>query len=266
MSTYTKELLLPQDPTPQASYRFGIVTSADPLRVRLDGETNPVASTPITLDALAVGDRVYTLIYQRQLVVLGKLASGAPMGLLGTSDNLNNFTETGTWHQPTNANTDMARNYPVAFAGLLEVTRGYNPASATDYVYQRYTAYNGHAVYTRTKYGNTWHEWRASNLADNTVSIAGRTYQASGVWPSFRLTSWSSVSSGSIYVQTWNLGVPYTPPTNYGFVAYLLGSSGFGFLSTTAFGQGGGCSGRYLQYANASFVDLTLGWQLVRVS
>lgn len=67
------DILLPQPvPGPGMVTRWGAVTGVAPLRVRLDGDTDPLAITPDSLiPALTVGDRVLCLRTGRQLVILG---------------------------------------------------------------------------------------------------------------------------------------------------------------------------------------------------
>ncbi len=72
---------------------------------------------------------------------------------LGSTENLNNITQTGLYHQAANVETSLARNYPVALAGKLEVVNN-------GYVYQTYHTYNNQGYYYRTKYGNTWYPWK----------------------------------------------------------------------------------------------------------
>lgn len=56
----------------RAWFRWGTVTAVGPLRVRLDGEVDPLDMTPDSLAVVAVGDRVWCQIADRRLVVLGK--------------------------------------------------------------------------------------------------------------------------------------------------------------------------------------------------
>lgn len=66
------DLLIPQPPPEAPGFRMGTVTALNPLRVRLDGDTSPVGSTPITVvHGLQVGNRVLTLLYHRSLTVIG---------------------------------------------------------------------------------------------------------------------------------------------------------------------------------------------------
>lgn len=66
-------------PTPVTStYGFGTVTGTVPLRVQLDTDSGPVASTPIPLCVCHVGDRVWCQITpQRQLIIEGVV--GGPL-------------------------------------------------------------------------------------------------------------------------------------------------------------------------------------------
>ncbi|WP_136191974.1 hypothetical protein [Actinomyces procaprae] len=58
------------------SYRWGTVTSASPLRVRLDGDSAPLGASPVSLVAApAVGARVLVLLHGRRAVVLGTPAT-----------------------------------------------------------------------------------------------------------------------------------------------------------------------------------------------
>lgn len=68
--------------------------------------------------------------------------------------NLNDMVYTGVFAQKTSAVSTPENNYPVHEAGMLEVVRFSN-----DWVYQRYTSYNGHDIYIRRRYGNTWSSW-----------------------------------------------------------------------------------------------------------
>lgn len=75
------DLLIPE-PSPEVpTYRFGTITGTDPLRVRLDGETSPVPSRPVTLIPAQVGDRVLVHIYHRQMVILGKVGGVISPGI-----------------------------------------------------------------------------------------------------------------------------------------------------------------------------------------
>jgi len=63
-------------PVDVPAFRFGTVTGLSPVRVRLDGDTAPVASSPVLLAPVATGDRVQVMIYRRQMTVTGVVNSG----------------------------------------------------------------------------------------------------------------------------------------------------------------------------------------------
>ncbi|WP_228407301.1 hypothetical protein [Leucobacter muris] len=52
---------------------WGVVAEVDPLRVRLDGDLDPLAGTPASvLREHAVGDRVLCLIQSRRVTIVGR--------------------------------------------------------------------------------------------------------------------------------------------------------------------------------------------------
>ena len=73
---------------------------------------------------------------------------------IGGSQNLNNYTTDGYYHQNSNANATSGSNYPVNAAGMLSVV------SDGVMVYQTYHQYNGNAYYHRSYYNGTWYDWR----------------------------------------------------------------------------------------------------------
>lgn len=54
------------------SFRWATVTSVSPLRIRLDGESEPLATSPAALAAVQPGNRVWVQLYGRQVVILGR--------------------------------------------------------------------------------------------------------------------------------------------------------------------------------------------------
>jgi len=87
---------------------------------------------------------------------LGGLVSGkfdAVRASLGVVD-LNDYISTGKYTQGSTSNASAGTNFPVALAGLLEVT------DAGGMRYQRYTQYSTpNTVFVRCKYINTWSPW-----------------------------------------------------------------------------------------------------------
>jgi hypothetical protein len=72
---------------------------------------------------------------------------------LGATEDFNDLTQTGLYHQAANAESSVSRNYPVALAGKLEVVNN-------GYIYQTYHTYANQGTYYRTKYGSTWYAWK----------------------------------------------------------------------------------------------------------
>lgn len=62
---------------PENSWRWATVVNSDPLVIRLDGESSPLADTPSTLaKGLQPGQRVWVQIHGQAVIVLG-VAGGA---------------------------------------------------------------------------------------------------------------------------------------------------------------------------------------------
>ena len=65
------DVLLPGPTAAGGSWRWATVTQVSPLRVRLDGDTDPLPVTPDTLTAVTVADRVWCQLTGRRVVVHG---------------------------------------------------------------------------------------------------------------------------------------------------------------------------------------------------
>ena len=146
------------------TFKWGIVTGVNPLEIKLDGDTAPLALIPDALHGdYIIGDRIRVELSKNRVVVVGK-AGAQTTGWLGTRD-LNSVRKTGTYIQTANADATAARNYPNGTAGYLEVistSQGYNG----DFLLQRYTDYNfsqvnrvGSLVWERSFYNGVWYPW-----------------------------------------------------------------------------------------------------------
>ncbi len=94
------------------------------------------------------------------------------MQQIGAAADLNTYVTQGIYHQGSNANAAGGTNYPVAYAGLLEVYQSGTDGSG--FTYQRYTVYQGyHAVYSRAKYTTTWGAWQQIPVGTVTVAEGG---------------------------------------------------------------------------------------------
>ena len=99
-------------------------------------------------------------IYMNGFGVMGIKAT------LGSTEDLNDIIAQGIYYQPANANATTAHNYPVSYAGYLEVF------NAGDKIVQRYTAYRtpnnaSPAIYYRSYYGS-WRSWLTTSDYETT--------------------------------------------------------------------------------------------------
>lgn len=138
-----------------------------------------------------------------------------------TTENLNDIVAPGNYHQPLNNNATLARNYPVAQAGYLEVKAN---ALSSGYCYQTYTHFNGQGVWHREKYSpNAWGAWRKVATTDDVaagdaaqVSRTGDTgmtgnFTTSGTFRGnlahsggyFNIDSFSTSVHGNGYARLW---------------------------------------------------------------
>jgi hypothetical protein len=70
-------------------------------------------------------------------------------------NNLNTITTPGFYNQTADANATIARNYPIANAGSLNVYK-----TTSNGVIQEYTTYNNNITYKRNYNGSSWGVWK----------------------------------------------------------------------------------------------------------
>ena len=58
-------------------WRWATITSLKPLRIRLDGDSEPLLSTPDTLTPVHLGERVRVQIYNRRATIIGTATGSA---------------------------------------------------------------------------------------------------------------------------------------------------------------------------------------------
>lgn len=146
------------------------VTGVDPLRIRLDGDADPLPFTPdslIAAAALAEGDRVRIELSERRVVLYGRadgppVGAGLPSRLASTAGAVSAVTdwddalESG-WYSATDA-----ANAPDGVSGLLLVEV---VAHDDDYVLQRARVLSDSDDYPprtqleRIKVDGTWSAW-----------------------------------------------------------------------------------------------------------
>jgi hypothetical protein len=114
------DLLIPRPPGRDVT-RWATVTQASPLRIKLDGDTDPLDITPDTLVAgLAVDDRVMVARFGRRLVVVGKAGGVDLSGITGDINDLQSDVDdlqnalTGTYTPTITVNTGTVPTLGVA--------------------------------------------------------------------------------------------------------------------------------------------------------
>lgn len=99
---------------------------------------------------------------------------------------------------------------------------------------------------------------------ENELVISGKRYPASGVIEKFGVPEFSA--SGSWYYGSIEIPEPFTPPSGYRFLYYILETNSFTFLGN---GNHDSSSGKYrariMQVASSSTIAIKkLGWSLVK--
>lgn len=154
--------LIPAPAPEAASYRLGTITSASPWRVRLDGDTASVASSPIVLTRPAVGARVLVLLHHRRMYVLGEVGGG-PQDTDGyTVIGGTAYRSSGAW--PTFQIPAWARSQDPVYTTTHTLPRPYAPPAGW-----------GFAAHLLTSSGFTGVS--TSNPGDAATSVAIRIWQ-----------------------------------------------------------------------------------------
>lgn len=100
------DLLVPKPYVPNDTFRWATVASNDPIRIRLDGEDDPLDITPDSLVKVRTFDRVWCQMHGRRVIILG-VAGGE-------------FADTTPWVRPTLQNgwESIAFTMPVRYRKL----------------------------------------------------------------------------------------------------------------------------------------------------
>jgi len=166
------DFLLPANQVPGDSYRFGTITAANPLRVRLDGDLDPVEVTPTSVnESGGIGERVLVLIHNRQLILLGRVRTDFKS--IPNTVNLNSLRASGEYWVLGNSDAEVSRNFPVGIAGRLTVS-----SISPDFTEQRYRTWSLPAGLTREfvrdYYVDGWRPWQEVQIASqwNTLTLA----------------------------------------------------------------------------------------------
>lgn len=85
-------------PVETDSWRWGRIVSVNPLRVQLDGDTEPLTATPDSLVWCVTGDRVRCHVYNRRVTVMGmppNMQVDGVDGVVGKRNLANGWTHYG---------------------------------------------------------------------------------------------------------------------------------------------------------------------------
>lgn len=128
---------------------------------------------------------------------------------INAAADLNTYITQGLYHQNANVDAAGGANYPVPYAGLLEVING------EGFIYQRYTVYQEqHAIWTRSRYITTWSAWQQVPTGTVTVGEGGTGATT--------LTSGAYLKGAGTSAITSQIGIPATDITSgqlgYGIV------------------------------------------------
>lgn len=147
-----------------------------------------------------------------------KAETGAQIGasrepVMLTTQALDTLIADGWYAQPSSSNATLARNYPEAIAGLLEVSSSLNDT----FVYQRFTAYRGENIFWRTRSNGTWNPWQKLYRPDRgAVELTSENL--------------NDVTAGGVYSQTQtgetSLGLNY-PIARAGNLEVIGSSTGY---------------------------------------
>ena len=113
-----------EPPDRRDSWRWGTVVSGNPVRVRLDGDSEPSLATPDCLVSVTTGDRVRVQISNRRMTVFGKLYAG-------TQGNPGEIVINGTAY-PSSGVVDspgwtVARTDGAIYSGNMDVKQPFKP-------------------------------------------------------------------------------------------------------------------------------------------
>lgn len=163
------------------------------------------------------------------LAYKGEIPSGA---------NLNGYTTTGLYHQSENADASSGSNYPVPYAGMLEVTK---PPSG-GMIYQKYSVYyDFESIYVRSYYGwpsGQWSPWKKVAIGvggwklidDHAISsgspVSNYTLNVTADWSSYKVdfALWFNSNASSRMLTIRPNGV---------YTNYMV----YGYSSSAALGQ-----------------------------
>ena len=166
------------------------------------------------------------------------------MGLkavLTSAEDLNDITDQGIYYQPRSAQATTAHNYPVRYAGYLEVINAAGLYGSSAEIIQRYTAYRRSAsvlpeTFTRARSGSTWTAWTPKPDTQFTLTSTTNSYVSATDF-----TRMQAYRRNNINILEGNLALTNSLPSNATLVTIgtITGWSALTDVSVVAPAQNG---------------------------
>ena len=145
-----------------------------------------------------------------------------PVDGIATGVDLNTLVTNGKWVQRANANAAGGINYPIPYAGLLEVS------SSVDltFVWQRYTAYQAFAGvrYERTRYNGVWSGWQQLSAPGSLIRVGTniRTTNTTNTSSEYNICTFTLPFPINGETYRVRAGANFTPDTAGGYTALRI--------------------------------------------
>ena len=148
--------LLSSNSSEDDSWRWATITSLDPLRIKLDGDSEPLLSTPYAITPVRVGDRVLVHIYHRRATIIGVAGGYQPNPPQPPPDN--SIWVSGTWYRASGIQTIPAYSWVNSgngwYATTIAMPLPYTPPVGYGFTYSMLDG-NGFTLATTANPSNT---------------------------------------------------------------------------------------------------------------
>lgn len=119
------------------SWRWASVTSLEPLRIKLDGDSEPLLSTPDTITPVRLGNRVLVHIYHRRATIIGVAGGYQPDPATPPPDN--SIWVNGAWYVASGIQTIPAYSWVSSgngwYATTIKMPLPYTPPAGYGFTY-----------------------------------------------------------------------------------------------------------------------------------
>jgi oligoribonuclease (3'-5' exoribonuclease) len=157
----------------------GLITSLTTNKINVTDIVNLLTSTasdkPLSAaQGKILKDALDTEVSNRTTLSLNRLSD------IGNAVNLNIYVDQGIRYQVSDAQAATGSNYPIPYAGKLEIT-----VATANFIWQKYTGYNGTGTreFNRQFYNGGWSAWRELQYTDSVIANATNAVNVTGVVP-----------------------------------------------------------------------------------